>query len=87
MRLIDADALKETLLKFNYTTANNQIFRYIDDQPTIEAVPVVHGEWIEIGVTCGITILKCSNCGKERPRLHEDFCRDCGADMRKGGTE
>ena len=34
MRLIDADKLKETLLKFNYTTAHNQIFRYIDEQPT-----------------------------------------------------
>lgn len=33
-RLIDADKLKETLLKFNYTTAHNQIFRYIDEQPT-----------------------------------------------------
>lgn len=33
-RLIDADELKETLLKFNYTTAHNQIFRYIDQQPT-----------------------------------------------------
>lgn len=34
MRLIDADALKNTLLKYNYTTAHNQIFRYIDEQPT-----------------------------------------------------
>lgn len=34
MRLIDADALKDTLLKYNYTTAHNQIFRYIDEQPT-----------------------------------------------------
>lgn len=33
-RLIDAEKLKETLLKFNYTTAHNQIFRYIDEQPT-----------------------------------------------------
>lgn len=34
-RLIDADALKDTLLKYNYTTAHNQIFRYIDEQPTV----------------------------------------------------
>ena len=34
MRLIDADALKDTLLKYNYTTAHNQIFRYIDEQQT-----------------------------------------------------
>lgn len=34
MRLIDADTLKDTLLKHRYTTERNQIFRYIDEQPT-----------------------------------------------------
>ena len=34
MRLIDADELKDTLLKYNYTTEHNQIFRYIDERPT-----------------------------------------------------
>ena len=37
MRLIDADKLKETLLHYNYTTEHNQIFRYIDEQPTDES--------------------------------------------------
>ena len=41
MRLIDADALKDTLLKYNYTTAHNQIFRYIDEQQTIYDVDKV----------------------------------------------
>ena len=34
MRLIDADTLKDTLLKHRYTTEHNQIFRDIDEQPT-----------------------------------------------------
>lgn len=34
MRPIDADELKKTLLEYNYTTEHNQIFRYIDEQPT-----------------------------------------------------
>ena len=34
MRLIDADTIKDTLLKHRYTTEHNQIFRYIDEQPT-----------------------------------------------------
>ena len=34
MRLIDVDKLKDTLLKYHYTTEHNQIFRYIDEQPT-----------------------------------------------------
>lgn len=36
MRLIDADKLKQTLLKYRYTAEHNQIFRYIDEQPTKE---------------------------------------------------
>ena len=38
MRLIDADKLKDTLLKYHYTTEHNQIFRYIDEQPTAYSV-------------------------------------------------
>lgn len=34
MSLIDADKLKDTLLEHRYTTEHNQIFRYIDEQPT-----------------------------------------------------
>lgn len=34
MRLIDADDLKDTLLKHRYITEHNQIFRYIDEQHT-----------------------------------------------------
>ena len=45
MRLIDADALKDTLLKYNYTTAHNQIFRYIDEQPTAYSVDEVVEEF------------------------------------------
>jgi hypothetical protein len=74
---VDCDAEEELMI---------DLVQIINNQPTIEAAPVVHGEWIEVGVTCGITILKCSNCGKEHPRLHENFCRDCGAKM-EGGAE
>lgn len=38
MRLIDADKLKDSLLKYHYTTEHNQIFRYIDEQPTAYSV-------------------------------------------------
>ena len=41
MRLIDADALKDTLLKYHYMTEHNQIFRYIDEQPTAYSVEKV----------------------------------------------
>lgn len=53
------------------------------EQPAVEAVPVVHGEWID---GC------CSNCGSYVPTdscidfIDEkdcNFCYSCGADMRK----
>lgn len=75
---VDCDAEEELMV---------DLVQMINNQPTIEAVPVVHAEWIEIGVTCGIPILKCSNCGNEHLKLHENFCGYCGADMRKGGAE
>ena len=35
------DKLKDTLLKYHYTTEHNQIFRYIDEQPTAYSVDKV----------------------------------------------
>ena len=57
----------------------------INEQPTVEAKPVVHGEWIEVkGVLSWF--YKCSECGM----FHEykrKFCNGCGADMRGGKNE
>ena len=44
MRLIDVDKLKDTLLKYHYTTEHNQIFRYIDEQPTAYEADAVVAE-------------------------------------------
>lgn len=59
-----------------------EIADYIDDAPTIDAVPVVHGRWI-LGVP-----VTCSVCGK--PAAEHDspivfwespYCPWCGAKM------
>lgn len=60
----------------------------LNHAPTIEAVPVVHGEWEYENYTwhCGV-------CGFHPFKgyiLKEpgfNFCPNCGADMRKGGAE
>lgn len=56
-------------------------------QPTIEAVPVVHGEWMLRHIGAG-HMWECSVCHK-RPDIYvkndTNFCPNCGADMRKGG--
>ena len=81
MRLIDADNLKIP----SDAPYKASVKRVVAQQPTVEAVPVVHGEWRHIGGDewC------CSECGNvistegswEKPT--GKFCEECGADMRK----
>ena len=53
----------------------------IDAQPTIEAVPVVHGRWKYKHWCC----FECSECKHEVDSKHlTPYCPDCGAKM-KGG--
>lgn len=63
------------------------IIETINEQPTVDAVPVVHGSW-NIG-----SKPRCSVCGKSALREYDRddwlsyvpsaFCPNCGADMRK----
>ena len=58
----------------------------IEGQPTVEAVPVVHGEWIHVPSSDMATgrAYECSNCKKMRyGSFLPPFCQMCGADMRK----
>lgn len=56
----------------------------INEQPTIEAVPVVHGEW-EKNAENDI-IVYCNQCYMPQD-IPTPYCHHCGADMRKGGAE
>lgn len=63
----------------------------VADAPTIDAVPVVHGEWIvsqtDYGWNCAEfpTHCKCGQCGREIPYQDKDnFCPRCGAKMDRG---
>lgn len=97
MRLIDADALMENYNLKDATKYGNrdeeqrehsystlmlyEIADMIEDVPTIEAVPVVHGEWVPQNE--GLTKFMCSICKGKNYGGHEKFCPNCGADMRK----
>lgn len=91
MRLIDADAMREEWLengenKYVYDT--NAVLDNLDQQPTIDAVPVVKAEW-KYYKKQGIAV--CTNCSFER-NVDDNFgkaiaCPNCGADMRKGDEE
>lgn len=75
MRLIDADALVEELLKGTIVTSdlygmgimvgNDHAVKKVAEEPTIEAEPVRHGRWLPIKITGTFTIFACSECSEE----------------------
>ena len=99
MRLIDADAMREDWLnngQNEYVYDTNAVLESIDEQPTIEAEPVVHGEW----TTIYFSYWSCKPDGvhpvmrKERKKYRHDecgkvvskrepYCPNCGARMDK----
>lgn len=91
-RLIDADKLKDAVYEsfvpyqMEWARTIHQIQKVIDEQPPVEAVPVVHGEWIN---TDGYDEWTCSECFQEEncddypTEYGINFCSRCGADMRK----
>lgn len=61
MRLIDADKLKDTLLEHNYTTEHNQIFCYINEQPTAYDIDKVVEELEELKMKYFLNIANTGN--------------------------
>ena len=73
---------------YEYGRAVSDIYHIIKDQPTIEAIPVVHGEW---KYSPKENIATCKMCSYEHylgtyHQYARNFCPNCGADMRKGGA-
>lgn len=86
-RLIDADALKKSVLDlqdcyngFSDTYDKACIIGTIDEQPTIEPERK-KGEWLDKGAEYNIR-WTCSECGRRDMHIY-NFCPDCGADMRE----
>lgn len=94
MRLIDADELNFTCVYTSRCTGSGEKcekcadyvcdFKEIQDAPTVEAKPVIHGEWIGKPLG-GYSTVRCSNCKNVflENQGKWNFCPDCGADMRK----
>ena len=97
MRLIDADALMGMDIKIGYIGEKtvraiqratvDAIYRNIGNSPTVDAVPVRHGEWIE----SDYEYTRCSNCnicidwqyldGVSVNGMDMPYCPNCGAKM------
>lgn len=104
--LISRSALMKDIIKrFGcrpYIEVGNKceyVHNILDEQPTIEAVPVVHGEWKECDwlaydwngecVRYQKKAMKCSNCSnafKKELLWKHNFCPNCGTKM-EGGAE
>ena len=93
MRLIDADVLIDHLLEvmetakhFGNTEVSDTLCGVIEVIKGEKTIARPHGEWIDIVFTNnGIGIGKCNQCGIHR--TIDNFCPNCGADMRKEGEE
>lgn len=98
-RLIDANALIDRMYHDAFETDTDMQkwdsgcwIRYkmfenaIDDAPTIDAVSVVHGEWIKEGCAKGSEM--CNQCGfvQFEGRVN-NFCPNCGCRMKGAGDE
>ena len=80
MRPIDADALKNAFEEDGHLSG--YIEEFIDDMPTLDIVPAVHGKWDEH--SC---MWYCSVCNKWIDVLQGtadmNYCPNCGARMDK----
>ena len=95
MRLIDVDELKNALIEctpyaidpvYHNTNSNIDMFtvmEILDELPTIDAVPVVRGEWTTNSDYPDTVI--CSLCGWRESVWWADkgtnYCPNCGAKM------
>lgn len=91
-RLIDANSLVkdfELLAKYEEGSLQSTILgvtHTIKARPTIDAVEVRHGYWIEKGYVCGETEYECSKCKETEWRTSISrfkYCPFCGAYMDK----
>lgn len=87
MRLIDADALNDVVMRLNakgdsgitrseYKLIDSVLFEF----PTIEAETVRHGKWIDKSGGIEGAWNYCSVCGERAIELY-DYCPNCGAKM------
>ena len=89
MRLIDADKLMEYVKgRKTRNYPKGELEWTIEQLPTIEAVPAVHGRWlIKEDESCFATWDYCSVCGFTMgfagSSHYAKFCPNCGAKMKE----
>lgn len=88
MRLGDIDAVTEKLLHDSFCSWHdfNTVMHALDEAPTVDALPVKHGRWIDNkdSIIGEIIERNCSLCGQRTTGLYDHlfpYCPNCGAKM------
>ena len=87
-RYIDADVVIKHIEEYwemvklgkpsrGMTAVIQNIKTIINSLPTVDAEPVRHGKWKVTPV-----YIKCSECGESFMLIPQNYCPNCGADMR-----
>lgn len=102
MRLIDGDAFKDLMMSLAYDDWNQGVntsladafrgcARRVEEAPTVDAVPVVHGRWETDGMMMDdgeYLMTRCTACGTPYEYGYDmPFCPNCGARMDGGENE
>ena len=90
MRLIDADKIQWKLYPNDYGETNDDYVEKcdIDNMPTVDAVPVVHGRWRpgRFNLETGNYEEQCTRCRNFSKECGKPYCPNCGAKM-DGGAD
>lgn len=65
------------------------VLEYVENLPTADVAPVVHGRWMHEETEGGFHVWRCSRCGRgmnDNPEGMDFYCYHCGAKM-DGGAE
>lgn len=81
------DPPSEVFVKRTIPKLLQDVIDYLKKQPTVEAVEVVHGRWVNpytnrYGHPCHC----CSECGFKASYQDKNYCPQCGAKMDGGGS-
>lgn len=87
------DGCAEDIIQSCKTDPLCAIMMWVVEEPAVDAVEVVHGEWITLtecsneGVYCSVChkkVYKVDYARSNKPvKMKSDFCPNCGADMRE----
>ena len=85
-RYIDANSLSQRIIGLNRDIDYgikyfNSVYNLIMNEPTVDVVEVVHGEWINTGSTQICSVCKEEQYGFDTGRY---YCPNCGAKMDGG---